>query len=146
MPAFKVSQLMHKTYRRYIANFYRHFAGVLSAGQYDLPQYLLIIFSNIQIWFQKGWRKNVHRSKLPFSQHARKLIIGIFSYKIRRNYPQLLGINLLYYFGKQNWSLFSNVLKDVAYKINYLYLQYNYFYPLDFWTSLCLKAVEHISF
>ena len=26
MPAFKVSQLMHKTYRRYIANFYRHFA------------------------------------------------------------------------------------------------------------------------
>jgi hypothetical protein len=39
---------MHKTYRRYIANFYMHFAifymyppfGVLSAGQYDLPKYL----------------------------------------------------------------------------------------------------------
>ena len=55
IPAFKVSQLMHKTYRRYIANFYRHcyflypHFGVLSAGQYDLPQYLQI--SNFYMHF-----------------------------------------------------------------------------------------------
>ena len=42
MPAFKVSQLMHKTYRRCIANFYRHFAIFyipLAPANMTLPAY-----------------------------------------------------------------------------------------------------------
>ena len=104
MPAFKVSQLMHKTYRRYIANFYRHFAGVLSAGQYDLPQYLLIIFRYYFIACIRGFV--IFTNFFPY----------IFQYKINLTSDQTKAKNLkkIYIKSRKSEKVYC-VLKEVLF-------------------------------